>query len=104
MHIEQEGNSMAGLNIVISPDLRLEGEARELIRRIQELRKRAGYEVSNRILLCYQGGSEIFKRFGDMIAKETLADGVFEADSPESDISEFIDLETAPVKIWLRRI
>jgi isoleucyl-tRNA synthetase len=104
VHIEQEGNSMAGLNIVISPDLRLEGEARELIRRIQELRKRAGYEVDNRILLCYQGGSEIFKRFGDMIAKETLADGVFEADSPESDISEFIDLETAPVKVWLKKI
>src|SRR3989339_477830 len=37
IYIEQEGNSMAGLNIVITDELRLEGEARELIRRIQEL-------------------------------------------------------------------
>jgi isoleucyl-tRNA synthetase len=104
IYTEEEGNWMVGLNIAISEDLRLEGEARELIRRVQELRKKVGYAVDNRIMLCYQGGSEIFKKFGDLIAKETLADGVFEADNPESDISEFIDLETVPVKIWLKKI
>jgi isoleucyl-tRNA synthetase len=104
VYTEEEGKWMVGLNTAISEDLRLEGEARELIRRIQELRKKAGYDVDNRITLCYQGGPLIFKRFGDLIAKETLAEGVFEADNPESDISDFIDLETAPVKVWLKKI
>ncbi|HBU25168.1 MAG TPA: isoleucine--tRNA ligase, partial [Candidatus Moranbacteria bacterium] len=102
--IEEEGNSMAGLNIVISDDLRLEGEARELVRRIQELRKKAGYEVDNRIMICYQGGSKIFEKFGDMIARETLATGAIESEGTDFDIEEFFELETAPVKIWLKRI
>jgi isoleucyl-tRNA synthetase len=104
VYTEEEGNLMVGLDIAISEDLRLEGEARELIRRIQELRKKAGYDVDNRITLCYQGGSQIFEKFGDIIAKETLSEGAFEADNPEHDISDFIDLETAPVKVWLKKI
>jgi isoleucyl-tRNA synthetase len=84
--------------------LRLEGEARELIRRIQELRKKAGYEVDNRITICYQGGSKIFDKFGDMIARETLATGAIESEGIDFDIEEFIPLETAPVKVWLKRI
>ncbi len=104
IYIEQEGNSMAGLNIVITDELRLEGEARELIRRIQELRKKAGYEVDNRITIFYQGGEKIFEKFGDIIARETLATGAIESEGTDSDIEEFFELETAPVKIWLKRI
>ena len=95
---------MIGLDTAISEDLRLEGEARELIRRIQELRKKAGFEVDDHISLCYQGGSDIFKKFGDLIAREVLATGVLECEDPEADISEMIDLETAPIKVWLKKI
>ena len=102
--IEEEGNSMAGLNVVISGDLRLEGEARELIRRIQELRKKAGYEVDNRITICYQGGEKIFEKFGDMITRETLATGAIGSKGTDFDIEEFMPLETTPVKIWLKKI
>lgn len=104
IYTEEEGNWMAGLNIVMHEDLRLEGEARELIRRIQELRKKAGFEVDNRISLCYQGGKEIFEKFGDLIAKETLATGVLECEDPGADITDLIELETAPVKVWLKRV
>jgi len=104
IYIEQEGNSMAGLNVVITDDLRLEGEARELIRRIQELRKKAGYEVDNRITICYQGGSEIFEKFGDLITREVLATGAIEGGGIDADVEEFIDLETQPVRIWLKKI
>jgi isoleucyl-tRNA synthetase len=104
IYTEEEGNWMVGLNTAISKELRLEGEARELIRRIQELRKKAGFEVDNRVRLCYQGGSDIFKKFGDLIAKEVLATGVMQREDPSADIVEMIDLETAPIKIWLKKI
>ncbi|MDD3486986.1 MAG: isoleucine--tRNA ligase [Candidatus Moranbacteria bacterium] len=94
-----------GLDTSITDDLRLEGEARELIRRIQELRKKAGFQVDNRIELYYKGGSEIFGRFSELIAKETLADQVIEsAEEPAAEISELVALETTPVKVWLRRV
>jgi isoleucyl-tRNA synthetase len=104
IYTEEEGNWMVGLNVSISEDLRLEGEARELIRRIQEIRKRAGFDVDNRIMLSYTGGSRIFAKFGDMIAKEILAEGVMEGELPKADIKDFIDLETEPVKVWLKRM
>ncbi len=104
IYTEEEGTSMVGLNIVLSADLRLEGEARELIRRIQELRKKAGFEVDNRITLYYSGGAKIFDRFSDLVAKEVLATGIFEGGNPEHDISEVIALDTAAVKVWLKKV
>jgi len=62
-----------GLNIKISEDLKLEGQAREVIRHIQQMRKEAGYEVDNRIDIWYTGKNPVFEKFGDLIAKETLA-------------------------------
>lgn len=101
---EEEITWEAGLDTKITEDLRLEGEARELIRQIQELRKKAGFQVDNRIELSYRGGSAIFEKFGDLIAKETLARKVSEGESREADISELITLEREPVKIWLKKI
>lgn len=101
---EEDINWEIGLDIRITAELRLEGEARELIRRIQELRKKAGYQVDNRVALCYQGGKDIFQKFEELIAKETLAEVVHEGEDPEADISELVALETEPVKIWLRKI
>lgn len=37
------------MDMVITEDLRLEGYARDLVRVIQDMRKEAGYEVSDRI-------------------------------------------------------
>ena len=101
---EEEINWEAGLDTKITGELRLEGEARELVRRIQELRKKAGFEVDNHISLCYQGGKDIFEKFGELIAKETLADDICDHEDPEADISELVALETEPVKIWLKKI
>jgi len=101
---EEEITWEAGLDTSITEDLRLEGEARELIRRIQELRKKAGFQVDNRIALHYRGGSAIFGKFGDLIARETLAREISEGESREADISELITLEREPVKVWLKKI
>jgi hypothetical protein len=38
------------------------------------MRKEAGYEVDNRIQVCYSPESVVFQKFGTLIAKETLAD------------------------------
>jgi isoleucyl-tRNA synthetase len=64
------------LDTTITDDLRLEGMARDAVRMVQELRKRSGLQVEDRIRLRYDGGPEwerVFERFGDTIAAETLA-------------------------------
>jgi isoleucyl-tRNA synthetase len=82
----------------------LEGEARELIRRIQELRKSAGFNVDDRIEVCYSGESKLFDTFGELIAREILATGITQGEIPEAEIEELIELENEPFKIWIKRI
>jgi isoleucyl-tRNA synthetase len=64
------------LDTTITDDLRLEGLAREAVRLVQDLRKRSGLRVEDRIRLWYDGGGDwprVFDRFGPTVAAETLA-------------------------------
>ncbi len=64
------------LNTEITEELKLEGQAREIIRCIQQMRKEADYEIDNRIRIWHSGMSKVFDNFGDLIAKETLANKI----------------------------
>ncbi|MDD2693842.1 MAG: class I tRNA ligase family protein [Candidatus Gracilibacteria bacterium] len=79
--LEGVGDVEGGYGMVISLDmnitesLKLEGYARDLIRAIQEMRKEADYQVTDRISLHIFGEKheEILASFGEMIQSETLA-------------------------------
>jgi isoleucyl-tRNA synthetase len=71
--VKKENKIVVGLDIEITPELKEEGAAREIIRHIQEMRRKAGYKLDDRIFINYAGAENIFKNFGDLIKKETLA-------------------------------
>ena len=93
------------LNREITPDLKLEGIAREIIRHIQEMRKEAGYEVDNRIVVCYKGWSEVFgkKELHDLIAKETLASSLLDEEINSPDLSKEFSIEGQSVLLEIKR-
>ncbi|MDM8528185.1 class I tRNA ligase family protein [Anaerolineales bacterium HSG24] len=65
-----------GIDVVITAELAAEGLARELVRRIQNMRKEANFDISDKITVFYQAGGEIeavFSSWGDYIKTETLA-------------------------------
>ncbi len=71
-----EGGVTVALDIDISPELRKEGLARELVNRIQQQRKDAGLEVTDRIALTLEGPEELQESVAsnlDYIRAETLA-------------------------------
>jgi isoleucyl-tRNA synthetase len=71
-----EGFAVA-LDTEITPELHLEGVVRDLIRGLQEMRKDAGFEVTDRIRITYPANdgdvTRAFAEHGDWIAAETLA-------------------------------
>jgi isoleucyl-tRNA synthetase len=69
--LDGDGFAVA-LDTDITPELALEGEARDLIRSIQEMRREAGLEVTDRIRLSHPPGP-VWDQHGDWIAGETLA-------------------------------
>jgi isoleucyl-tRNA synthetase len=93
------------LNLAISDELRLEGLAREVVNRLQNLRKSAGLDVTDRIRVRYQGGEQVKRVFdaqGSLIASETLAEDV-SADAPDWKDTMAFDLEGESVSLWIAK-
>ncbi|MDQ3698684.1 MAG: isoleucine--tRNA ligase [Gemmatimonadota bacterium] len=76
--VKEEGGYFAALDPTVDPELRREGLARELVSRIQRMRKEAGFAVSDRIVLGVSGGGEreienVVRGYQDYISAEVLA-------------------------------
>jgi len=94
------------LDTNITPELKLEGQAREVIRFIQELRKEAGFEVDDRIQVGYQGFEAVFDNaeLKALIAKEVLAaKGLSQGIIVEADITKETVIDDMKLAIWLKR-
>jgi isoleucyl-tRNA synthetase len=81
--VQEEGGYVAAIDPTVTPELRREGIARELVRTIQRLRKEARFAVSDRIRLQITGGTEIeqaaegYKEYiaGEVLASEVMTGG-----------------------------
>jgi isoleucyl-tRNA synthetase len=74
--IAEDGGYFVAIDPTVTPELRLEGIARELVSRVQRMRKEAGLAVSDRISLTLGGSDEIkavVESHGAWIAAEVLA-------------------------------
>jgi isoleucyl-tRNA synthetase len=74
--VQEEGGFFAAVDPAVTAELRREGQARELISRVQRMRKEAGLAVSDRIVLTVAGSADVHaitREHGDWIAGEVLA-------------------------------
>ena len=93
------------LDLEIDEPLRLEGLAREAVNRLQNLRKKAGFDVTDRIDVRYRGGDvvgRVFAAEGALIKSETLAETLAEGPVEwEHGASFTIDDET--FELWIQK-
>ncbi len=88
---------LVALDTTIDHDLLVEGIARELIRTVQEARKSAQLEISDRIHLSVSGSSlidQVMATHRDHIMSETLAIGACEDNQPEFEFEHSLDEHT----------
>ena len=75
--VASEGSLTVALDVEVTPELRREGLSRELVNRIQNLRKSSGFEVTDRIhTVVYsndEGLSDALKVFADYVKAQTLS-------------------------------
>ncbi len=77
--VATKGSLTVALDITITEPLKQEGEARELVNRIQNIRKDAGFELTDRINVKWTGSENIkvsFDEFKHYICAEILADSL----------------------------
>src|SRR5712692_9922246 len=91
----------------ITEDLKLEGLGRDIVRTIQELRKRCGFAVEDRIRLYYQGDgllAQALERGRDYIAAETLAVHVERGAPPEGACSDALKAEGEELQVSVLKV
>jgi len=94
--VANEGALTVALDIDITPELIREGISREIINRIQNIRKHRGYEITDhislRFLLCPEI-EDVVKDFGAYIGNQVLADAVTVGEPENPEEVEILDID-----------
>ncbi|WP_302606387.1 isoleucine--tRNA ligase [uncultured Alistipes sp.] len=102
-----EGALTVALDITVTDELRAEGVARELINRIQNIRKESGFEVTDRIRVEIERTdltAEALDRWAGYIAQQTLADAVTGSDAPRGTTVVESEVDEQPLRIGVTRV
>ena len=92
--VSNEGNLTVALEVELTDELRKEGMARELINRIQNIRKDSGLEITDRINVTIAPNDQVaaaLEGFADYIKTQVLADSIVLAENNgvETEFDDF---------------
>ncbi|NWG22095.1 MAG: isoleucine--tRNA ligase [Chloroflexi bacterium] len=97
--VAEDGGVLVALDTTLTPELTMEGLARELVRNIQDARKEADFAISDRIIV-FLGGADgdaeveaMLRAWGDYVREETLADDLRLCSPPEHVPTTLLELD-----------
>ena len=103
-----KGISVA-LDATLTPELRAEGLAREIVRRVQDMRKKAGFNIEDRIQTFYQVANpsermqDVLSNWSGYLSAETLTIALTNAQPPEDAYVEEQQVEGDTITIGVKR-
>lgn len=104
--VAQEGRVTVALDTALTPELRQQGYARELVNRIQQLRKSLDLALTDRITVELAAPAEIsaaVEAFADYIRAEVLAQSLVVVAVPAGARVETVEIAEAEVRIGISR-
>jgi isoleucyl-tRNA synthetase len=106
MAIAEDKATIVAVNIQVTPELRSEGLAREVVRRVQAMRKNADFNIEDRITMYYVADKELaeaFQTWGGYIQAETLTTALVPDTPPESFHTETHTIDGMQITIGVNR-
>jgi isoleucyl-tRNA synthetase len=103
--VANEGNITVALDITVTEELKQEGIARELVNRIQNMRKSGGLEITDKICVTIEKCDETDKAvevYGEYIAKQVLANSITIAEIMPENATD-IDFDGFVLKIAITK-
>ena len=103
---QMEGDVTVVLDCNLTPELIAEGYQREMVSKLQNMRKDAGFEVSDRIEVTYEAGDELaaaIEAGRDFIMQSVLATSFARGAAPEGAVSQEWDLNGKKAVLSVRR-
>jgi isoleucyl-tRNA synthetase len=109
---EGASGEFAILETALTPELEMEGRARELVHQVQNLRREAGLAIDDRIVLLHDDGlNDLLRVHGDYVRRETLAEATAQMDGPvpvsaagQSVYHKDLRLDGEEVRVGIARI
>jgi isoleucyl-tRNA synthetase len=101
--VAHDDGLVAVIDTTLTPELRAEGDARELTRAVQDLRKEAELDLDDRITLWLDGLAPQVEPFLDVVAADTLADEVRREAAPAGVPVVAVQMDSGEVRIGLAR-
>ncbi len=103
--VANEGRLTVALDVTLTEELQKEGYARELVNRIQNIRKQNEYEITDKIRITLAHNAiidNVIKEYGEYIARQTLADSIVIGEVSGEDAME-LDLDTLKINIHIEK-
>jgi isoleucyl-tRNA synthetase len=106
--VAESNGILIALNTTITPELEMEGMVREIVRNIQDARKNAGLEISDKITLALaeQGCTilaDLIGEWGDYIKGETLAESLSHQQPTDGMHTEQVELDQGIITLGIAR-
>jgi isoleucyl-tRNA synthetase len=105
--VVSEGGSCVAVSTYITVELQAEGIAREVVHRLQTMRRTADYEIADRIMVYYEGDAyfvQALSAFADYIKQETLSDVIEEGIPDKVDLEEEHKISGYHLLLGIKRV
>ncbi len=99
--VANDGNITVALDVTVTPELKNEGMARELVNRIQNIRKSSNFEITDRVVVELQSTPSVeaaMAQFGNYIASQVLADSLTTQSEIEGENIHLLDIDGEEIK------
>ncbi|MFC1908682.1 isoleucine--tRNA ligase [Chloroflexota bacterium] len=105
--VTTEGDLTLMLDTDITPELAAEGMAREIVHRLQTMRRSAGFDIADHIVTYYQGDAyvaQVMTDFADYIKQETLSQRLVDGVAEEGVFTESYKLSGHEVLLGVQKL
>jgi isoleucyl-tRNA synthetase len=105
--VESENGVTVAVDTELTPELVSEGVAREFVNRVQNMRKDAGYQVTDKIKIAFTGNSDIvvaINSFANYISVETLAEKIDNNSDLEGGFIQEQKISGEEIKIKIEKV
>jgi len=105
--VNSEGGYTAAVPTEISPELQAEGLAREIVHRLQMMRRSAGFDIADYITTYYQGEAyvrQVMEDFADYIKQETLSRELIEGTPEKGAFTESYKLGNYDILLGVKHL
>ena len=105
--VASEGGYVVAVTTDVSSELALEGLARELVHRVQNMRRSAGFDIADHIVTYYDGSPELDEVVtvqDEYIRQETLSQRLVKAQPPEGAYAETHRIDGLEVTLGVKKV